>query len=137
MSRQKNNQLMPFLGAAGIWLVLGLGLIFFVSDPESRVLAFGWFLLLWFLALADFVTIAALVFSIVYWEGTPDKARLGIRMGLLGVLKVGLLVIFGTILSLRHGIPTSSLLVGTGTLIVVPIFGGLAWSFKVKPGGST
>jgi len=136
MSLLKNSQFRPFLWSALIWLIIGLVLVSLISSPQGRGSAGAWFFLFWLLGVADLSTIAALVFSIVYWEGAPDKARLGLRMGLLGILKVALLLIFGGILFLRHGIPTSSLLVGLGTLIVVPIFGGLAWSFQAKTGGA-
>jgi hypothetical protein len=96
------------------------------------MMSVGWFFLFWILGVADLATIAALVFSMVTWQDTGDRARMGIRIAVLGIAKVTLLLIFGAILFLRHGIPQSSLLVGLATLIVVPLLGGFAWSFQGK-----
>jgi len=132
MRSSEGKQLRPFIGAGAIWLVLGLVGISVLSGPDARVPSLAWFFLFWLLGMADLATIAALVFSMVTWQDTGDKARMGIRVLFLGMAKVGLLLIFGAILFLRHGIPQSSLLVGLATLIVVPILGGFAWSFQGK-----
>ncbi len=132
MKRSEGKQLKPFLWAGVAWLGLGLAGIWALSAPESRASSIAWFTVFWILGMADLATIAALVFSMVTWQDSDDRARMGIRVAILGIAKITLLLIFGAILFLRHGIPQSSLLVGLATLIVVPLFGGLAWSFQGK-----
>lgn len=132
MKSSEGKQLKPFAWAGAAWLVLGMVGIMVLSSPESRMMSVGWFFLFWILGVADLATIAALVFSMVTWQDTGDRARMGIRIAVLGIAKVTLLLIFGAILFLRHGIPQSSLLVGLATLIVVPLLGGFAWSFQGK-----
>jgi len=132
MKRSEGKQLRPFFWAGLAWLGMGLVVMGLISAPENRLALTGWFTLFWLLGMADLATIAALVFSMVTWQDTDDKARMGIRVAILGIAKITLLLIFGAILFLRHGIPQSSLLVGLATLIVVPLLGGFAWSFQGK-----
>jgi len=135
MNLSAQAQLRPFLWTGLGWLGLSLTGLSALGAPEQRTVVLAWFVLFWLLAMLDLGTIAGLVFSIVSWEESSDRLRVGIRVGSLAVLKIALLVIFGGILFLKHGIPQSSLLVGLGTLIVVPLFGGLLWSFQGKPHG--
>lgn len=125
-----------FLWSGIIWFFLGLGFVLWISIPDLRWVAGGWFSLFWVLVMVDFATIAGLVGSMLLWQDSSDRARLGVRVAVLGVLKVLWLVLFGAILFLKHGIPNPSLLVGLGTLIIVPLFGGLAWSFQARPEGT-
>lgn len=132
MKTSQGKQLKPFAWAGATWLVLGIAGIVVLTSPENRMASIGWFFLFWILGVADLATIAGLVYSMVTWQDTGDKARIGIRIAVLAIAKVTLLLIFGAILFLRHGIPQSSLLVGLATLIVVPLLGGFAWSFQGK-----
>lgn len=121
-----------FFWSAALWLVLGLGVVSSFSASERWWYSAGWFFLFWTLVLLDLALIAGLVGAMVSWQESSDKARMGIRVAVLGLLKVLWLVIFGAILILKRGIPTPSLLVGLGTLIVVPLFGGLVWSYQAS-----
>lgn len=133
MKNPEAKQFTPFLWAGASWLILGAALVWFVSHPEGGAGSLGWFFLFWSLGMADLSIIAGLVFSMVTWQDAHDKTRMGIRIAILGIAKVALLLIFGAILFLRHGIPQSSLLVGLATLIIVPLLGGFAWSFQRRP----
>ena len=133
MSPTSKSQLKPFFLASGAWAVMGL-LWCVLPWSDQAVTSGGWFLLFWGLSMLDLGVISGLVLSIGAWEGVRDRARLGLRVGILVFLKLAVLTIFGLILFLKHGIPQPSLLLGLGTLIVVPLIGGLAWSYQT---GST
>jgi hypothetical protein len=89
-----------------------------------------WFSIFWLLCASDLAVIAGLVLSLVSWSDSMDKVRLGLRVGILVLLKMLFLMIFGVILFRKNGIPQSSLLVGLGTLIAVPLMGGMFWTFQ-------
>ncbi len=129
-TNEAKQQWKPFSLTALVWLVVGSGLAFWMGSGEvSWITLLGWFLTFWLLSSLDLLAIAALVSAMGSWQDGVDRVRLGVRLAALAVLKMGLLGIFGAILFLNRGIPHSSLLVGLATLIVVPLFGGLAWSF--------
>lgn len=132
MSRKLKSQSTPFLVAAAVWLAVGTGLCA-LSKAAPTAAAVTWFGFFWGLSILDLGIIWGLVFSIGSWEGARDRARLGLRIGILVLLKLIVLMIFGLILFLKHGIPQPSLLLGLGTLIVIPLLGGLAWSFQPSP----
>jgi hypothetical protein len=65
-------------------------------------------------------------------ESNPQKhAALVVSASVWGVIKLACLGIFGFILFHGHAIPQFSLLWGLGTLVTVPLIGGLWWSRKV------
>ncbi|MEN9723987.1 MAG: hypothetical protein RJB38_1973 [Pseudomonadota bacterium] len=127
------RELRPFFWASFLWLLLGLVLAAGVFSSGNFFKEMVWFVVFWSLGVGDLATIAALVFAITSWGESSDRVKMGLRITILTGLKVTLLLIFGAILFLKHGIPQSSLLVGLGTLIVVPLLGGLFWTFQVQP----
>lgn len=130
---EAKSQWKPFVLAALVWLATGSALAFWMASEDVHwTTLLGWFLIFWLLSSLDLLAIAALVSAMGTWQDGVDRARLGVRLAALAVLKMALLGIFGAILFLNRGIPHSSLLVGVGTLIVVPLFGGLAWSFGAE-----
>lgn len=152
------NALPYFAGVALVWLVLSLGLCFWVaSDPVERNRALAWTLGLSTLAWADLFslgkTVAIALSLIVDAESGTSNQHAGesrarglfavraIKASTWGALKLACLLLFGVILykgsqgssrgHLGHdAIPTVGLMTGVGTLFVVPLIGGLIWNLK-------
>jgi hypothetical protein len=108
------------LGTAGIWALA----------PEGQgPLFLGWWSGFFLFSVADLGTLAGLVGALLTGPPEGDRARWMVRLGFLGVVKLGLLGVAAFLLTGNRGIPSSSLLSGLGTLIVVPLVGGGLWSF--------
>lgn len=121
------RQARPFLVTAVAWLLIAA-----VAEAWAgrSVVILGWFFYLYALALVDLYALARLFqYGIgVMIQSIEKRPALIVRAFTWGAVKLACLGIFG--LTLLHGdrIPVSALLMGLGTLVVVPLFGGLLWS---------
>lgn len=122
----------PFLIVSGAWLILGLGFSAWFSDKQPFQ-AVAWMTFLWALCLFDLYALSRAVGAALGLAAITGEKRgaLTIQAFYWGVIKLTCLGILGTILSYGRSIPTSSLLMGSGTLVVVPLLGGYWWSQKV------
>jgi hypothetical protein len=124
---------LPFLATAFAWLGLGaIGLFFWEPEAASRPAAWSWMVGFWGFCVADLYALARTVFAVLAVaaeESAEARAKLSIQALFWGILKLGCLGLF-TLVLIRHGtgIPAKGLLLGLGTLIVVPIVGGYWWS---------
>jgi hypothetical protein len=129
----------PFAIAAGIWLLTGGFLSWYFGPQEWSVFySAAWFCVLWTLCVLDLITLSKAIqaaFRLIgqdpnYSGEVADQKRpaLIVQAFYWGFIKLACLGTFTVILMRAQQIPSSSLLLGLGTLVVVPIFGGFWWS---------
>lgn len=138
-SSQMNRQTVrPFLTVACAWLALGLVLCARFPGEESFSHAFGYLGLLWLVCLIDLYSLARAVGAVLeHSTAIPEnRGALTIQAFYWGMIKLLCLGILGIILFYGRAIPATSLLVGTGTLVVVPLVGGYRWSQRVPQNAS-
>ncbi len=125
-------KLFPFLAAALGWLIFGGGL----CAVRGGAAPFGWFTLIWSLCILDLLALARVVSGMLtFAAGTvtdPEKrVALGVQTSVWGLLKLACLGTLGATVFVGRNIPALSLFAGVGTIVVVPLVGGLIWSQKV------
>lgn len=118
-----------FFWVAGLWWALSAA---WVSNAGSSL---SWLSAIWFLCMADLFALAKLVSALLELVGSEneDRKKHGqavIRASSWGAIKLACLAFIGMVLFRGRDIPTYSLLAGLGTLVVVPIFGGLGWHLR-------
>ena len=131
MKKSELNSLKPFLIASVLWLAIGTLLCRGLSHAHDDFgHTYRWMILLWAVCLADLGALAKTVHALIQIAaGAGEKQPiLLIETFFWGFLKLICLGIFGVLMFRGEPIPSVSLLVGFGTLIVVPLFGGMLWS---------
>ena len=128
----KRKDQVVFLGVSLGWLLLSVALCFFLG-PEPRNDQFLWMLVFWGLSNLDLSVLAKFMSVAVRWAGaTPEKRPvLAIQAFCWGIFKVVCLGLFIFVLLKGYEIPTYGLLLGVGTLGIVPLVGGILWSQRV------
>ncbi|MGK5088776.1 hypothetical protein WDW86_14560 [Bdellovibrionota bacterium FG-2] len=129
------GQLKPFLWCALGWLVLGTLLSLALSSGEAK-LSIAWFLCFWGLSVFDLFALTKVVSTLLILAAGDEKSvekrpALIIQSFYWGFLKIGCLGAFGVVLFLGSSISRGAMLLGLGTLIIVPLFGGFLWSQRV------
>lgn len=125
--------LRPFASTAIVWLGLsGLLIVGVDTAAPNQSLALLALLGFWFFGLFDLYSLARAVFAALALAASDNpehKGKLAIQALFWGILKLGSLGLF-TFVLIRHGkeIPSKGLLLGIGTVFVVPIVGGYRWS---------
>ncbi len=126
--------LTPFLLTALGWMALSAWVCWrFSPDQESALGSVKWMLVLAGICCADLFSLAKVVAIvldlIVSAEAgiTQNRTGLAFQASFWGGLKLACLLLFGAVLYRGQNIPTAGLLAGTGTVVVVPLIGGLFW----------
>lgn len=128
---------LPFFVVACAWLALGLALC--AQFPGSSIgYAFGSLTLLWAVCLLDLYSLARAVGAVLELSVTDgeNRGRFTIQAFYWGLIKLLCLGILGIILFYGRSIPSAAMLIGTGTLVIVPLVGGYWWSQKVPQNAS-
>lgn len=130
MSEQKIT--VPFVIAAAVWAAVGYGLCRHFSSSELLRSNLGWLFALWALCLFDLFALGKTVQGLLSFASgiTENRAIYAIQTFSWGLLKLACVGIFALIL-IKGNLPSLGLLSGLGTLIVVPLLGGLIWSQSV------
>lgn len=127
----------PFLWVALCWAALGVGVSAITDSGGEHGLAWLWgFGILWVLSLLDFYLIGKVVaslLSLVAENHSVNRSALVFRTILWGFAKLNVFALFALVFVFGDSIPGTPLLLGTSTLVVVPIVGGLWWSAKRSP----
>lgn len=131
----KTNSLIFIFGATSvIWLVLGEVLCWALnSNIEQAFSAYKSFLGFWILSVLDigvlgkFLSLAAHLMN----ADELNKSAYAVQALVWGVAKLVCLGLFVLVLLKGHEIPMHSLLLGMGTLVIVPLAGGFIWSQRV------
>jgi hypothetical protein len=133
MSADRKKSYRSFGAAAGLWLLAIMAVTALAAPREDLYWALGWTLGLWAVSVADLAVLAKAV-SCVLELATATAENRGtwiIQASYWGFLKLACLGIFATVLIMGHEIPVTSLLTGVGTMVFVPLVGGLWWSKRI------
>lgn len=101
---------------------------------SGALLGQNWGLRFWLLAIVDLVALGkviATVFEIMAGDLEKKRSRI-LRAFYWGTIKLACLGIFSAVLILGRGIPALSLVMGIGTLVVVPMATGVWWNQRVS-----
>lgn len=122
-----------FFGVAVVWLILALGVGFVWCLSGDGIRSLIWLTIFWFLSVLDLAVLAVLVKNIFEWMNAKGENRpvYAIRTLCWGIFKVFCLGLFFIVLLKGQQIPMQGLLLGMGTLVIVPLVGGFLWSQKV------
>lgn len=125
--------LWPFLLTTLVWAGMSAGVIFsFFPEPAASLRVF---LVFFTLSVTDLFflmkTVAALLL-LMSDQGAENSAIHAIRALVYGSLKLLCLGAMAVFLWKFSNAPSLGILLGIGTLAVVPLAGGLIWSFSVK-----
>ena len=120
----------PFVAAGIFWAMLSVAtLSIFTSEPTRAI--FHFFFILFLVGLDLFFlgkTVAVL--SVLLSDQLAEKRlEMTLRLALWGVAKMAALAALVAVIWNGKSIPTFSLGLGLGSLIVIPFLGGLSWSW--------
>ena len=127
------------------WLLLGLSAVYFLPDTwGDKALAAKWLLGLWFLCSLDLWVLAKTVLASLRWMGAqsgdgpngnngPSDKRVNysfatLYWGAFKLICLGLLIV--SLLEAQKA-PMYSLVLGAGTLLIVPFIGGVFWNQRL------
>lgn len=119
-----------FFQVGGLWLVISLGLLFsFGGASGGMSAAIRWFFLLFFLSMADLVALFEVLSGVLGLMAGETKNQMlpVIRTSSWGAIKLACIGILGMVLYHGKAAPVAAVLLGLGTLVVVPLIGGLWW----------
>ena len=124
--------LMPFLWVSFSWLLFGL----LFCLVQGQIDAMGWFVGFWFISLCNLFALAKTAHSAVNLaSGTKQSGRELTNLFLWGTLKLFCFgVIVGVFIFVRE-LASSVVVIGVGTVVVVPLFGGFFW-LRTEPAGT-
>lgn len=121
----------PFGVAALIWAVLSMGLCrYFAEDTAQFITNVLWLAGLYLLSLCDLVALGKTIEGMIFvssGEG-ENRAVRALQTFYWVLLKLLCLGIFTVVLIKGRSIPSAGLLLGLGTIGIVPLLGGLFWS---------
>lgn len=128
-----NKVVKPFVLAAILWAVIGWASCRGFSQADALTRNLVWFFGLWALSLLDLVALGKTVQGLIAIAGGAGEnlPAYTIHTFSWGLIKLVCLGIFALVVIKGSPIPTAGLLVGMGTLVVVPLVGGLLWSQRV------
>ncbi|HAR41299.1 MAG TPA: hypothetical protein DCS07_01495 [Bdellovibrionales bacterium] len=131
--------ILGFLGVSLAWLVVGIGICWFFAPAADQLrVALYWMLLFWSVSVIDLLALGktmAFVMNLVNLTG-EKRAAAAIRALSWGTVKLACIGIFIMLLIKASAGSSSSglnlgLLTGLGTMVSVPLVGGLLWSQRV------
>ncbi len=129
------RELQPFFWSAGVWLFLGWGIHLYRLWGNAELFeGLAWFSLLGMLGLLDLWAMSQSIRGIFLWMGSESsekRAAHALQAFYWGLIKLASLGILIAILVQGSTVPTVSLVLGTSTLVVVPLIGGFWWNQKV------
>ena len=120
----------PFAIAAVLWAVVGWAMCRHFSGAEELSKNLVWLFGLWALCLLDLLALGKTIqgmLAIAAGVG-ENLSAYTVHTFSWGLIKLICLGIFALVMIKGNPIPTAGLLVGMGTLVVVPLVGGFLWS---------
>jgi hypothetical protein len=125
---------LPFFGVAVLWLILGQFLAWrWSSSFDQAILACQWMFIFWALCILDLLALVKLISIAFQWINSTLENRPVYLIQTLswGGIKLVCLGFFIGILLKEQHIPMHGLLLGLGTLAIVPWVGGFFWSQRI------
>jgi hypothetical protein len=129
-----DSGIFPFGVVSLIWLILGEVLCTALNtNIEQALFAKMSFLGFWLLSVLDLGILAKFLTSAGHLMNAGEHTRSAHTVQALvwGAGKIVCLGLFVLVLLKEHEIPMQSLLLGMGTLVVVPLAGGFIWSQRI------
>lgn len=128
--------LRPFVGVALIWGAVALILAYRLGLPAPGA-AMAWASGLWALCVLDLWSLAKILHLALGFSNVPPERKGPYLFQTLfwGAAKVACLGSFTTALIFADGAPSSGILLGTATLVIVPLGGGFWWSQRELKNG--
>jgi hypothetical protein len=120
----------PFIIAAIFWAVIGFAMCRHFSAVQELPKNLVWLFGLWALCLLDLLALGKTIqgmLAIAAGAG-ENLSAYTVHTFSWGLIKLVCLGIFALVMIKGNPIPTAGLLVGMGTLVVVPLVGGFLWS---------
>ncbi len=120
----------PFLWVALFWCVLGVVVLSFTQAQIQTALF--WALGLWLFCLFDLVALAKTIAAAMNLmsDQVQEKTIASIQTLFWGTIKLCSFGVLGWILFQAKAAPIGALVMGVGTMLVVPLVGGFWWSKK-------
>lgn len=129
---EHKQNLSPFFYVALGWLLLGV--IFCLLPGRAEYLS--WLFGLWFLSVFDLFALAKAAQSAINLASGKKDSGMSVSGFLIwGALKMICLGAIIGVLFFAKEVAGSVLVIGVGTLVVVPLFGG-AWWFRTEAAGA-
>jgi hypothetical protein len=116
----------PFVGAALFWGVIGSVWVILVSPEATRALA--WMLGLWVICLFDLVALAKMFDAVLSLAARGVKTAWMVQAFFWTAAKLACIAVVIAVLIAGKDAPQLGLILGSSTLVVVPLVGGLWWS---------
>jgi hypothetical protein len=115
------------------WLVIAQFICSLLSSQDEFLYASQWLLGFWTISVLDLLVLKKLISSVFKLVSLSQERDLFLSAQALGwgVFKVLCLGLFIIVLLKGHKIPTHGLFLGIGTLVVIPVVGGLLWSQRI------
>ena len=142
MKNAKRNSLNPEMTTFGlvglVWLLFGGVLCYFLTArAELAWVSLKWLCGIWTLCILDLYVLRMLVWSVleILRSDQGNSSLYIVQTAFWGVLKLVCLGLFIIVLLKGQKIPLHSLLLGIGTLGMVPLVGGFLWSQRLLPEG--
>lgn len=136
MEKSKQSSVYPIssLGLFSfLWLIASEALaVALATSSSQRFLAVQWIFIFWVLSILDLVALAKTLSSVMGLINSSEKSELRatymVQTLCWGFFKLACLGLFILVLLKGQNIPWIGLLLGMGTLVVVPVMGGFVWS---------
>jgi hypothetical protein len=126
----------PFGIAAALWAVVAIVLCrIFAANQAIFTLNLVWMAGLYFLSLLDLVALGKTVQGVIAIAAGNRAAStihtfywFGLKLACLGIFILAMIAVSHS----GKVVPTVGLLTGVGTVAIIPLFGGLLWSYWSK-----
>jgi hypothetical protein len=131
MKKRAKKSLRPFAWAAAGWGVVGTGWV--LSSGAGGLV---WMLGLWAICLLDLITLAQAVNGVLHLVTLPERGREAeratwtVRAFFWWSAKVACIAALIAVLIAGKDAPQLSLILGSSTLLVVPLVGGIWWGSR-------
>jgi hypothetical protein len=134
LGKKTNSGVFLFGIVSFAWLFFGSLIILVLNNNyEKIVLNYRTFFGFWVLSIMDLVVLAKFLSTVAHYLNAKEltRAALGVQALIWGLFKILCLGLFVLVLLKGQEIPLHGLLLGMGTLVVVPLAGGFFWSQRI------
>jgi len=126
MKPKQREAVKPFVWAALIWGVVASGWVILGSTEVGRAL--GWMLGLWAICLFDLVALAKMFDAVLSLAARGVQTNWIVQAFFWATAKLACIAVLIAVLIAGKDAPQLGLILGSSTLVVVPLVGGLWWS---------
>lgn len=122
----------PFGLAALGWILISTLICYRVPADSKNQGALLCMLIFALISTLDFLASFRLVTHLLgFASGAANRASLALRASYWATIKIACLLLFGLILVKSHSLPVIGLFLGSSTLLIVPLLGGILWYCRI------